>query len=87
MHSRRPGQKFSLGRFHVPDERPHLEFQRFCGQIGFDHSLFDRTVEANLSKINELLKIIPEGEPKNEKLDLNCPFTWKKTLRVNQVIN
>lgn len=68
VHNRYPGQKFTLGRFHVPDERPHIEFQRFCGQIGFDHILFDRTVEANLAKIKELLNIIPEGEHNLEKL-------------------
>ena len=62
-------QKFSLGRFHVPDERPHLDFQRFCGQVGFDHTSFDRTLEENLTKINEMLKIIPQGERKLEKLD------------------
>ena len=71
MQYRRPVHKFSLGRFHVPDDRPHLEFQRFCGQIGFDHNLFDRTVEANLSKISHLLKIIPEGQLNHEKLYFN----------------
>ena len=82
-HPEKPGQKFSLGRFHVPDERPHMEFQRFCGQIGFDHILFDRTVEANLAKIKELLNIIPEGEHNLEKLCFHSQHPQNKSWRVN----